>query len=114
MLKAELLKSAKQKLVIQNYSQRTIASYLSAINSFASWLIEEKVTKASDEIVEKYLYYLKREKKRSISSMKQTVAALKFIFSNVLNRAIPSALDIRFRKEEKIPVVLSACVQRLV
>ena len=35
MLQAELLKSAKQKLVIQNYSQRTIASYVSAINSFA-------------------------------------------------------------------------------
>ena len=107
MLKAELLKSAKQKLVIQNYSQRTIASYVSAINSFASWLIEEKVTKVSDEIVEKYLYHLKRTKKRSISSMKQTVAALKFIYSNVLNRTIPSVLDIRFRREEKIPVVLS-------
>ena len=80
---------------------------MSAINSFASWLIEEKVTKVSDEIVEKYLYHLKRTKKRSISSMKQTVAALKFIFSNVLNRAIPSVLDIRFRREEKIPVVLS-------
>ena len=52
MLKAELLKSAKQKLVIQNYSQRTIASYLSAINSFASWLIEEKVAQVSYEIVE--------------------------------------------------------------
>jgi len=52
MLKAELLKSAKQKLVIQNYSQQTIASYLSAITSFASWLIEEKVAQVSDEIVE--------------------------------------------------------------
>jgi hypothetical protein len=74
---------------------------LSAINSFTGWIIEEKVTKVSDEIVEKYLYYLKRAKKRSISSRKPTVATLKFIFSNVLNRAIPSALDIQFRKEEK-------------
>ena len=39
--------------------------------------------------------------------MKQTVAALKFIFVNVLNKPIPSSLEIRFRKEEKIPVVLS-------
>ena len=52
MLKAELLKYAKKIFVIQNYSQRTIASYLSAINSFASWLIEEKITKVSDEIVD--------------------------------------------------------------
>jgi site-specific recombinase XerD len=107
MQKAQLLESAKQKLVIRNYSNQTIASYLSAINHFANWLITEKVTKLSDEIVEKYLYDLKNNKKRSISSMKQTVAALKFIFSDVLNKDIPSSLDIRFRKEEKIPVVLS-------
>lgn len=107
MQKADLLKTAKQKLAIRNYSKRTIDSYLSAINHFASWLIKEKVTHVNDEIVEKYLYHLKRKKKRSISSMKQSVASLKFIFSDVLNKEIPSSLDIRFRKEEKIPVVLS-------
>ncbi len=107
MLKADLLNTAKQKLIIRNYSDRTVGSYLSAINHFSKWLITEKVTKVTDRIVENYLYGLKRNKKRSISSMKQTVAALKFIFSDILKREIPSALDIRFRKEEKIPVVLS-------
>ena len=107
MLKAELLNTAKQKHIIRNYSDRTIASYLSAINHFASWLIEGKVTKVTDGIVEKYLYHLKQTKKQSISSMKQTVAALKFIFSHILNEDIPASLNIRFRKEEKIPVVLS-------
>ncbi len=107
MLKTDLLKIAKQKLVIRNYSKRTVASYLSAINHFANWLIIEKVTKVNDESVEKYLYHLKRTKNRSISSMKQSIAALKFIFSDVLNKNIPSSLNIRFRKEEKIPVVLS-------
>tara|TARA_B100000315_G_scaffold258691_1_gene311716 strand:+ start:8720 stop:9565 length:846 start_codon:yes stop_codon:yes gene_type:complete len=107
MQKADLLITAKQKLHIRNYSERTVASYLSAVNHFANWLIEQKVTKVTDKIVEKYLYHLKRTKKRSVSSMKLTVAALKFIFSDVLNKEIPSSLDIRFRKEEKIPVVLS-------
>ena len=83
MLKADLLNTAKQKLIIRNYSDRTIASYLSAISHFASWLIEGKVTKVTDGIVEKYLYHLKQTKKQSISSMKQTVAALKFIFSHI-------------------------------
>ena len=107
MQKAHLLKSVKQKLLIRNYSERTVASYLSAINHFASWLIIEKVTKINNIIVNNYLYDLKKNKKRSISSMKQIVAALKFIFVDVLNKAIPSSLEIRFRKEEKIPVVLS-------
>jgi len=107
MQKAQLLESAKQKLVIRNYSNQTIASYLSAISHFASWLITVKVTKVNDDVVEKYLYNLIHTQSRSISSMKQTIASLKFVFSEVLNRDIPSALNIRFRKEEKIPVVLS-------
>ena len=107
MLKADLLKTAKQKLVIRNYSPRTIASYLSAINHFSEWLITKKVTKVTDEKVEKYLHYLKQTKKRSISSMKQTIASLKFIYSDVLKKDIPSSLIIKLRKEEKIPVVLS-------
>ena len=107
MLKTDLLEKAKQKLVIRNYSKQTVASYLSAINHFANWLIIEKVTNVNDEIVEKYLYHLKRKKKHSISSMKQSVASLKFIFSDVLNKNIPPTLNVRFRKEEKIPIVLS-------
>ncbi len=107
MLKADLLKKAKQKLRIRNYSEQTIASYLSAINHFANWLIMKKVTHVSDECVEKYLYHLKQAEKRSISSMKQTIASLKFIYTDILNQDIPDSLQVRFRKEEKIPVVLS-------
>jgi site-specific recombinase XerD len=56
MRKAELLTSAKQKRVIRNYSKRTIDSYLYAVNHFANWLIQEKVTTVNEKVVEKYLY----------------------------------------------------------
>ena len=62
MRKAELLTSAKQKLVIRNYSKRTIDSYLYAVNHFANWLIREKVTTEDDRIVEIYLFELKEIK----------------------------------------------------
>jgi len=94
MQKANLLKTAKQNLVIRNYSKRTIDSYLSAINYFASRLIKKKITHVNDEIVEKYLYHFKSKKKHSISSMKQSVTSLKFIFLDVLKKDIPSSLDI--------------------
>ena len=84
MRKAELLKTTKQKLAIWNYSKRTIDSYLSAVNHFANWLIQEKVTTMNDRIVEKYLFELKENKKRSIPVIKQSVSAIKFVFSNVL------------------------------
>ena len=61
MLKADLLNTAKQKLIIRNYSDRTVGSYLSAINHFLKWLISEKIRKVTDDIVENYLkrYYPK-------------------------------------------------------
>ena len=44
MLKTELLKTANQKLALRNNSKRMIQSYLSVINHFTNWLIQEKVT----------------------------------------------------------------------
>ncbi len=42
-----------------------------------------------------------------MSKMKQIVAALKFLYSDVLKEDQPAALNIRFRPEQKIPPVLS-------
>ena len=39
--------------------------------------------------------------------MKKSIAGIKFVFSEVLEQKVPNVLNIRFRKEEKIPVVLS-------
>ena len=107
MNKADLLNKAKSKLYIRNYSPRTIASYISSLNNFAEWLIQEKVNQVTDKEVEKYLYHLKKNRNRSISGVKQTVASLKILFTDILKKEIPDSLNIRFRKEEKIPVVLS-------
>ena len=107
MNKADLLNKAKTQLYIRNYSPRTIASYISSLNNFAEWLIQEKVNQVTDKEVEKYLYHLKKNRNRSISGMKQTVASLKILFTDILKKEIPDSLNIRFRKEEKIPVVLS-------
>ena len=107
MNKADLLNKVKSQLYIRNYSPRTIASYISSLNNFAEWLIQEKVNQVTDKEVEKYLYHLKKNRNRSISGMKQTVASLKILFTDILKKEIPDSLNIRFRKEEKIPVVLS-------
>ena len=107
MNKADLLNKAKSQLYTRNYSPRTIASYISSLNNFAEWLIQEKVNQVTDKEVEKYLYHLKKNRNRSISGVKQTVASLKILFTDILKKEIPDSLNIRFRKEEKIPVVLS-------
>ena len=100
MRKAELLKTAEQKLTIRNYSPRTIKSYLSSIKHFSDWLIRNKVKSITEDLLEKYLFELKRKEKRFSSFMKQNIASIKFIFSEVLNKEILSVLNIRFRRKK--------------
>ncbi len=80
---------------------------MSSIKLFINWVIKHHVKVMNDEVIEQYLFYLKKEKNRSLSSMKLAVASLKFLFSNVLEKDVPKALNISFRKEEIIPAVLS-------
>jgi len=105
MQKSELLSLARKKLVIRNYSRQTIDSYLSAINMFANWLIDHSIKSMDENVLEKYLVEYKQA--HSLSAMKQTVAALKFMFRDVLHKPVPEVLNIRFRREAGNPVVLS-------
>ncbi len=107
MRKAELLDLSYRKLSVRNYSKQTIDSYLSAIKQFADWLLSNHVKDITNNILEQYLSYLKNTRKISLSTMKQVVAALKFLFAEILHQDIPSSLEIRFRSEQRIPVVLS-------
>ena len=76
MCKTELLKTVKQRLAIRNYSKRTIDSYLSAVNHFTNWLIQEKVTTVNERLFEKYLFELIENKKRSISPLPSYIIRL--------------------------------------
>ncbi|NQV38538.1 MAG: tyrosine-type recombinase/integrase [Candidatus Marinimicrobia bacterium] len=105
MRKSELLQIAEQKLTIRNYSQQTIASYTSSLKLFADWLIHNSVESISNSVIEQYLY--EKKKQYSLSTLKQTIAALKFLHTDVIHKDIPDSLNIRLRKEEKIPTVLS-------
>lgn len=107
MQKTQLINITRRKLSIRNYSPRTINSYISAIRHFADWLLQDQLKTITNDSLDQYLYHLKQREHRSISSMKQAVAALKFIYSDVLEKDIPSALNLKFRAEQKIPVVLS-------
>ena len=64
MRKSELLKIAEQKLTIRNYSQQTIASYLSSLKLFAEWLIHNSVEFISNLVIEQYLYERKKRESR--------------------------------------------------
>ena len=107
MNKQILLKKYQQKLNIQNYSPQTINSYLSSIKMFISYFQANKFKALDENIIVKYLDYCKTQKQYSLSSMKLAYSSIKFLFTNVLEKDFPSSLKFSFRKEEKLPAVLS-------
>lgn len=107
MKKQELLSSLNHEMLVQNYSKSTIQNYRSATLNFLNYIEQNSVKKISENDLKNYLLYCKTQKNYSRSSMKLVLSSLKFVYENVLHEAVPDALKIRLRKEEKLPVVLS-------
>jgi len=53
-------------LTIRNYSQQTIASYLSSLKLFPEWLIHNSIESISNLVIEQYLYERKKLESRWI------------------------------------------------
>lgn len=107
MKKQIILSTFEQKLTIANYSNQTIKNYISALLLFLDFISAKKVNEVSDQLIEEYLFYCKTKKHYSFSSMKQVIASIRFLYLNVLEKPIPKALNIKIKKPDTLPVVLS-------
>jgi site-specific recombinase XerD len=107
MNKADALDKMKQYLKIANYSDRSIDNYLSALNKFLDYIIVNQFKDINDNVIKEYLYYCKTDVKYATSSMKQIIAVLKIFYREILKKDTPGALNIKLRKEEHLPEVLS-------
>jgi len=107
MKKQELLDKFQKQLVIENYSEQTQKTYYSTIKLFLEYVEKLKITKIDDSDIQNYLYYCKSNKKYSYSSMKHVIASISYLYSKILHKSIPNALDIKLRKPITLPSVLS-------
>jgi len=107
MKKQDVLDKFKIKLKIENYSNQTIKSYLSALNLFLEWLIINKFENVTNDVISDYLLFCKEKKNYSLSSMKQVIGAIRYFYLKVLNENPPESLKINLRKPIYLPVVLS-------
>lgn len=107
MKKQEIADLFRKKLEIENYSYQTIKSYMSALYLFLDYLSELEVSEITDKEITDYLHYCKSEKDYSFSSMKQAMASIRYLYKNVLNKPIPEALNLKLRKPQTIPKVLT-------
>lgn len=107
MKKQELLEQFLKKLEIENYSVQTVKNYTSALNLFLEYVNKNKIKQVTDKEITGYLYYCKKEKKYSFSSMKMVIAAIRYLYKNVFNKPVPEALNIKLRKPSVLPTVLT-------
>lgn len=107
MKKQELLEQFSRKLEIENYSVQTVKNYISALNGFLEYVHSLKINRVTDKEITDYLYYCKKEKNYSFSSMKMVIAAIKYLYKNVFNKPAPEALNIKLRKPSVLPTVLT-------
>jgi len=107
MKKQEILDKYQKQLKIENYSEQTVKSYYSALKLFLEWISRLKLDIVTDENIQNYIYYCKSEKNYSFSSMKQTIAAIRYFYDKILRKPIPESLNITMRKPNYLPIVLS-------
>ena len=107
MNKQELLEKYKKRITIENYSNQTIKSYLSAVKLFLEFIEKLKVAQIGEDEIENYLYFCKEDKKYSFSAMKLTIASIHYLYSKVLLKPVPQKLFIKLRKPSTLPTVFT-------
>ncbi|MFY0684624.1 MAG: tyrosine-type recombinase/integrase [Balneola sp.] len=114
MNKSELISKYESKLILKNYSNRTVKVYVSGLAIFISYLRKNEVRDITPETLENFYRYAREEMKYGYSMMKQLLASIKFLYHEVLNEEIDFDFNIKMKKPSTIPEVLSVEeVQRL-
>ncbi len=103
----EALDKFYQSLIISDYSVQTINSYMSALKVFFDYVRKNGLKRVTNENIKNYLQFCREEKKYSNSALRQSIAAIRYFYLHILEEEIPSALKIKLRKSNKLPLVLS-------
>jgi site-specific recombinase XerD len=107
MNKSDLILKYESKLILKNYSERTVEVYLSGLNVFITYLKENEVQNVTPKTLESFFRYAQIELKYGYSMMKQLLASVKFLYNEVLNEPIDFEFNIKMKKPSIIPEVLS-------
>ena len=107
MKRQEIIDKFRKQIIIENYSEQTVKNYLSVLKLFLEWVENQHVERATDDVIQNYLFYCKSDKKYAYSTMKQIIATIGFLYTRVLEKPFPKVLDIKLRKPSHLPNVLS-------
>jgi site-specific recombinase XerD len=88
MKRAELIDKYIKILRLKNYSPKTEKVYLHHLNLFLDYISKLKISSIDSRVFLDYFNYLKLIRKFSYSSMKQSLASVRFLFIDVLKKEI--------------------------
>jgi len=95
-----------REMEIRNYSSRTIKSYVATLAVIAGFY-HQSPDKLSVDQIKKYLHYCKQDLGRSVSTINQTISALKILFEDVLRIPWENIRIKRPRRNKHLPDILS-------
>lgn len=107
MKRSELIENYSKLLHIKNYAPQTEKSYLHHLTLFLDYVKNSKVTDVNSSVLLNYFNNLKQEKLFSYSSMKQALAAIRFLYLDVLKKETDFDFFIKMKKPNSLPNVLT-------
>jgi integron integrase len=112
----KLLDQVRQALRVKHYSRRTENSYVNWIKRFILFHHKQHPQHMNSPDIEQFLTDLAVEKNVSPSTQNQALAALVFLYQEVLHQPLERRIDaVRAKKAQRLPVVMSkAEVTRLI
>jgi site-specific recombinase XerD len=102
----KLIEQMRMDLELQDYSSKTIESYMKHIVDFASYF-DHSVSELGEEDIRKYLYHIKNEKGYGRSNLSQSYSAIRFLYRETLSMPIPLGKLRGPKRMIKLPVVFS-------
>jgi len=110
-----LLDRVRQAIRVRHYSPRTEESYIGWLKRFIVFHKRRHPDEMGEAEIEAFLTFLADEGKVSASTQNQALAAILFLYRNVLDRQLNwIELAVRAKPPERLPVVLTRQEVRLV
>ena len=96
----------KMDMVLRNFRPRTQKAYLDQVTQYVRFY-GKSPAELGDEEIRRYLYYLKKDRGLSHSTINQAYSALRFFYETTLERNWNHRKVPRGKKPRKLPMVFS-------
>jgi len=107
MKRTELIDKYEKILRLKNYSPKTEKAYLHHLNLFLDYISNSNISSVDPKILLDSFNYLKQSRKFSYSSMKQSLASVRFLFLDVLKKEIDFDFFVKMKKPNSLPNILT-------